>query len=240
MLPKEGVIVNLPNKLTIFRIFLIPVIMIVYSISNWRVNSFIFPNLSVANFVVLLLIFIAALTDFLDGHIARKYNLVTNLGKFLDPLADKLLTCTGFIILLQQNAINQATMAVANALPLPAAMKGTSSLLEWWMVIIILAREFMVTGIRLLAAGQGKVIAANKFGKVKTTLQFITILFLLAGGAVTLNGDGVNELQLWFVIVGKVLLVATLAITIFSGYEYLVKNLDIFKDIKDKKEKKLK
>ena len=98
----------------------------------------------------------------------------------------------------------------------------------------------MVTGIRLLAAGQGKVIAANKFGKVKTTLQFITILFLLAGGAVTLNGDGVNELQLWFVIVGKVLLVATLAITIFSGYEYLVKNLDIFKDIKDKKEKKLK
>ena len=114
-------------------------------------------------------------------------------------------------------------MAVANALPLPAAMKGTSSLLEWWMVIIILAREFMVTGIRLLAAGQGKVIAANKFGKVKTTLQFITILFLLAGGAVTLNGDGVNELQLWFVIVGKVLLVATLAITIFSGYEYLVK-----------------
>ncbi len=240
MLPKEGVIVNLPNKLTIFRIFLIPVIMIVCSISNWRVNSFIFPNLSVANFVVLLLIFIGALTDFLDGHIARKYNLVTNLGKFLDPLADKLLTCTGFIILLQQNAINQATMAVANALPLPAAMKGTSSLLEWWMVIIILAREFMVTGIRLLAAGQGKVIAANKFGKVKTTLQFITILFLLAGGAVTLNGDGVNELQLWFVIVGKVLLVATLAITIFSGYEYLVKNLDIFKDIKDKKEKKLK
>ena len=150
------------------------------------------------------------------------------------------LIISGFIILLQQNAINQATMAVANALPLPAAMKGTSSLLEWWMVIIILAREFMVTGIRLLAAGQGKVIAANKFGKVKTTLQFITILFLLAGGAVTLNGDGVNELQLWFVIVGKVLLVATLAITIFSGYEYLVKNLDIFKDIKDKKEKKLK
>ena len=95
-------------------------------------------------------------------------------------------------------------------------------------------------GIFCFAAGQGKVIAANKFGKVKTTLQFITILFLLAGGAVTLNGDGVNELQLWFVIVGKVLLVATLAITIFSGYEYLVKNLDIFKDIKDKKEKKLK
>ena len=80
MLPKEGVIVNLPNKLTIFRIFLIPVIMIVYSISNWRMNSFIFPNLSVANFVVLLLIFIGALTDFLDGHIARKYNLVTNLN----------------------------------------------------------------------------------------------------------------------------------------------------------------
>lgn len=237
MLSKRGVIMNLPNKLTIFRIFLIPVIMIVYSISNWRINSFILPNLSIANFVILVLIFIGALTDFLDGHIARKYKLVTNLGKFLDPLADKLLTCTGFIILLQQNAINQAMMSVTLKTPVTSAMFGTSSLLEWWMVIIILAREFMVTGIRLLAAGQGKVIAANKFGKVKTTLQFITILFLLAGGAVTVNGDTVNELQLWFVIAGKVLLIATLAVTIFSGYEYLVKNLDIFKDMKGKKEK---
>lgn len=228
---------NLPNKLTILRILLIPIMMIVYSIDYLRINWILYPNLSMANFIVLLIFFIGSLTDFLDGHIARKYNLVTNFGKFLDPLADKLLTCAAFIMLLQQNAQNQALMIKFSERPFSALAPGTYELLSWWMVIIILAREFMVTGIRLLAAGQGKVIAASMYGKIKTTLQFITILFLFAGGAVTVSGGYINNLEYWYIIIAKVLIVAMLAVTIFSGYDYLVKNKDVLKDIK-KKEKK--
>lgn len=227
---------NLPNKLTIFRILLIPIMMIVYSIDYLRMNSILFPNLSQANFIILLLVFIGALTDFLDGYIARKHNLVTNFGKFLDPLADKLLTSTAFIILLQQNMENQA-LAV-EYYNLSGTTIGTSNLLCWWMVVIILAREFMVTGIRLLAVGQGKVIAASWYGKIKTTIQFVTILFLLAGGAVTLNGSGIHDLALGYVIVAKILIVATLAITIFSGYDYLAKNIDVIKDKSTKQKNK--
>lgn len=228
---------NLPNKLTILRILLIPIMMIVYSIDYLRINWILYPNLSVANFIVLLIFFIGSLTDFLDGHIARKYNLVTNFGKFLDPLADKLLTCAAFIMLLQQNAQNQALMIRFSERPFTALAPGTYELLSWWMVIIILAREFMVTGIRLLAAGQGKVIAASMYGKIKTTLQFITILFLFAGGAVTISGGYINDLEYWYIIIAKVLIVAMLAVTIFSGYDYLVKNKNVLKDMK-KKEKK--
>lgn len=228
---------NLPNKLTILRILLIPIMMIVYSIDYLRINWILYPNLSMANFIVLLIFFIGSLTDFLDGHIARKYNLVTNFGKFLDPLADKLLTCCAFIMLLQQNAQNQALMIKFSERPYVALSPGTYELLSWWMVIIILAREFMVTGIRLLAAGQGKVIAASMYGKVKTTLQFITILFLFAGGAVTVSGVERNNLEVWYVIIAKVLIVAMLAVTIFSGYDYLVKNKEVLKDVKKKVKK---
>lgn len=210
--------------------------MIVYSIDYLRINWILYPNLSMANFFVLLIFFIGALTDFLDGHIARKYNLVTNFGKFLDPLADKLLTCAAFIILMQQNAQNQTLMIKLTDKSV-ASGAGTYQLLSWWMVIIILAREFMVTGIRLLAAGQGKVIAASMYGKVKTTLQFITILFLLAGGAVTLSGSTINDLVFPYVIIGKILIIAMLAVTVFSGYDYLVKNIDVIKDVKKKVKK---
>lgn len=217
---------NLPNKLTIFRMLLIPIIMIIYSIRPLRENWILWHNLSQANFIVLLLIFVGAMTDFFDGQIARKKNLVTNLGKFLDPLADKLLTCTGFIILLEQNAQNQ-TLSGGVA----------PKLLCWWMVIIILAREFMVTGIRLLAAGQGKVIAASWYGKIKTTLQFITIIFLFAGGAVYVEGSNLYNIATWYDIVAKILIVAMLAVTIFSGYDYIAKNIDVLKETKKKLKK---
>lgn len=166
------------------------------------------------------------MTDFFDGQIARKKNLVTNLGKFLDPLADKLLTCTGFIILLEQNAQNQILSGGV-----------APKLLCWWMVIIILAREFMVTGIRLLAAGQGKVIAASWYGKIKTTLQFITIIFLFAGGAVYVEGSNLYNIATWYDIVAKILIVAMLAVTIFSGYDYIAKNIDVLKETKKKLKK---
>lgn len=217
---------NLPNKLTIFRMLLIPIIMIIYSIRPLRENWILWHNLSQANFIVLLLIFVGAMTDFFDGQIAREKNLVTNLGKFLDPLADKLLTCTGFIILLEQNAQNQILSGGV-----------APKLLCWWMVIIVLAREFMVTGIRLLAAGQGKVIAASWYGKIKTTLQFITIIFLLAGGAVYVEGSNLYNIATWYDIVAKILIVAMLAVTIFSGYDYVAKNIDVLKETKKKLKK---
>ncbi|MBS5853035.1 MAG: CDP-diacylglycerol--glycerol-3-phosphate 3-phosphatidyltransferase [Staphylococcus sp.] len=217
---------NLPNKLTIFRMLLIPIIMIIYSIRPLRENWILWHNLSQANFIVLLLIFVGAMTDFFDGQIAREKNLVTNLGKFLDPLADKLLTCTGFIILLEQNAQNQILSGGV-----------APKLLCWWMVIIILAREFMVTGIRLLAAGQGKVIAASWYGKIKTTLQFITIIFLFAGGAVYVEGSNLYNIATWYDIVAKILIVAMLAVTIFSGYDYIAKNIDVLKETKKKLKK---
>ena len=174
----------------------------------------------------LIFLGVGAMTDFFDGQIARKKNLVTNLGKFLDPLADKLLTCTGFIILLEQNAQNQILSGGV-----------APKLLCWWMVIIILAREFMVTGIRLLAAGQGKVIAASWYGKIKTTLQFITIIFLLAGGAVYVEGSNLYNIATWYDIVAKILIVAMLAVTIFSGYDYVAKNIDVLKETKKKLKK---
>lgn len=221
---------NLPNKLTIVRILLIPIIMIVYSIEHLRLNWILWPTLSQANFIILLLIVIGAITDFLDGQIARRKNLVTNLGKFLDPLADKLLICTAFIILLNQNLLNQVNARYTG--------QAVPTLISWWMVIIILAREFMVTGVRLLAAGQGRVIAASKYGKIKTTLQFITIIFIFAGGVPFIQGEKmVVNIPVWYDITAKILIIAMLAITIFSGYDYLSKNMDVLKETKKKLKK---
>ena len=220
---------NLPNKLTIFRILLIPVIILVYSVKQLRESFILFPNLSQANFIILLIMFIGAITDFLDGHIARRDNLVTNFGKFLDPIADKLLTFTGFIILMQQNSYNQIISG------------GTSAtLITWWMVLVIFARETIVTGLRLLAVEQGRVIAANKYGKIKTTLQFITIIFILAGGSVMVVKGELININLVYDIIAKILIIAMLAVTIFSGYDYIIKNKDVLKDLNTKTDKKKK
>ena len=214
----------------VYPILLIPVIMLVYSIRPLRENYILWYNLSQANFIILLLIFIGALTDFLDGYIARRDNIVTNFGKFLDPIADKLLTFTGFIILMEQNANNQVISG------------GTAStLITWWMVLIIFAREIMVTGIRLLAIEQGRVIAASPYGKFKTTLQFITIIFILAGGAVMVVEGKLYNINIVYEVIAKILIIAMLAITIFSGYDYLAKNKDVLKETNKKiKTKKVK
>ena len=220
---------NLPNKLTIFRILLIPVIILVYSVKQLRESFILFPNLSQANFIILLIMFIGAMTDFLDGHIARRDNLVTNFGKFLDPIADKMLTFTGFIILMQQNSYNQIISG------------GTSAtLITWWMVLIIFARETIVTGLRLLAVEQGRVIAASKYGKIKTTLQFITIIFILAGGSVMVVKGELININLVYDIIAKILIIAMLAVTIFSGYDYIIKNKDVLEDLNKKTDKKKK
>ena len=131
---------NLPNKLSIIRVALIPVIVIL-----------LYQQSNACRIIAGALFIIASLTDFLDGFIARKYNLVTNFGKFIDPVADKLLVLTTLIMLLHRGQM------------------------EAWIIIIILCRELAVDGLRLVAVTQGKVIAASPFGKIKTTCQMIMI-----------------------------------------------------------------
>ena len=140
---------NLPNKLSIARIALIPIIMIVYFQESLR-NTMVFEgafHLSACNLIILILAVIGALTDLFDGKYARKHNLVTDLGKFLDPLADKLLVLTLLIVIYDQ-CNYYSSMYYINT-----GGQKLDQLLRWWMLIIILAREFMVTGIRLVAAG---------------------------------------------------------------------------------------
>ncbi len=208
---------NLPNKLTIFRMCLIPIIMIVYGIEAWHQPIFNGVDaLTISNFIILILIFIGSLTDFLDGKIARKYNLVTNFGKFLDPIADKLLVITGFVILLDQSK------AYGN------------NLFSWWMLAIILAREFIISGMRLVAAENKQVIAASMWGKVKTTIQFITLIYLFLGIAHKTTDPGFVVYD----IIGLILVYATLVATIFSGWDYLVKNKGVLMEqSKNKKSK---
>lgn len=169
---------NLPNKLTVMRMILIP--------------FFVFFMLApyfegYGNYIAVAIFIIASLTDMLDGKIARKYNLVTDFGKFMDPLADKLLVCSALICLIQLGQ-------------LPA-----------WMVIIIVSREFIISGFRLVAAEQGIVIAASYWGKFKTTFQMIAVVLMI------LNFEALSAVTLictW----------AALILTIISLVDYIAKN----------------
>ena len=138
---------NLPNKLTILRVAMIP----------FFVLFMLFPVMGEADkWIALVLFIVASLTDMLDGHIARKYNLITNFGKFMDPLADKLLVCSALICLVELGRIAS------------------------WIVIVIIAREFIISGFRLIASDNGVVIAASYWGKFKTTFQMIMICLMIA------------------------------------------------------------
>ncbi len=176
---------NLPNKLTMFRVILIPFFVVFLLVDITSVDKWI----ALAIFIV------ASLTDLLDGKIARKYNLVTNFGKFMDPLADKLLVCSALICLVALERI-------------PA-----------WMVIVIIAREFIISGFRLVASDNGVVIAASYWGKFKTTFQIIIICLMIAD---------LEELQLLTMIVTWVAVI----LTVVSLVDYLVKNKDVMKDTK--------
>lgn len=181
---------NLPNKLTVLRIILIPIFVAVYFLT-------VIPY----NYVISAGVFlIAALTDFLDGHIARKYNLVTDLGKFLDPIADKILVSTALIIML--------------VVPVGGVM-----ILPWYCAIavaVILARELLVSGFRMLAASKGKVLAADWSGKIKTTIQDASIVILL----VSANFISCS----WINVIGLIALLLATLLTIYSGAECLIKN----------------
>ena len=179
---------NLPNKLTLFRVILIP----------FFVFFLLAPYFEgYGNYIAVAIFIVASITDFLDGKIARKYNLVTNFGKFMDPLADKLLVCSALICLIQLESI-------------PA-----------WVVIIIIAREFIISGFRLIASDNGVVIAASYWGKFKTAFQMLTVIVLI-----------LNIPNKVFIILGTVLIYVSLALTVISLIDYIAKNKGVLKDQK--------
>ena len=173
---------NLPNKLTLFRVILIPFFVLFMLVDITAYDKWI----------ALAIFIIASLTDLLDGKIARKYNLVTNFGKFMDPLADKLLVCSALICLVVLTKI-------------PA-----------WIVIIIIAREFIISGFRLIASDNGVVIAASYWGKFKTTFQMVMICLMIADiEAISL----ITTVVMWIALI----------LTVVSLVDYLINNMDVMK-----------
>ena len=167
---KERHGMTLPNKLTLLRILIIPIMVVLFYITPLRSNAFL--GVSYLYLIEFVLFALASITDFLDGNIARKYNLVTTFGKFLDPLADKLLVFTAMVIFMADGD----------------SYNGVE-LLPLWVFIIMLIREFGVSGIRMLASSKGEVIAAGKMGKIKTftTMIALCISFFVSFFIITIN-----------------------------------------------------
>lgn len=170
---------NLPNKLTLLRVIMIPFFIVMLLMNDGETTMF--------RYIAAGIFIVASLTDWLDGAIARKYNLVTNFGKFMDPLADKLLVCSALICLV---ALEQFPV---------------------WMVIVIVSREFIISGFRLVAAEQGLVIAASYWGKFKTVTQMIAIILMI-----------LNISALYMVT--TIVMWAALILTVVSLIDYIVKN----------------
>jgi CDP-diacylglycerol--glycerol-3-phosphate 3-phosphatidyltransferase len=199
-------VLNLPNQLTLLRMILIPVFVV-----------FFYVNFQGHYFVSLAVFIIASLTDFFDGKIARKYNLVTNLGKFLDPIADKVLVATAFIVMLTQ------------------PLFFTANLGSWALIVagcgvaVILARELIVSGFRMVAAGAGLVIAADKIGKYKTFTQDVSIGILLfaAGLYQVASSQALADAALIIWDIGLAFFAVAVVLTIISGVHYLVKNRQV-------------
>lgn len=177
---------NLPNKLTVLRVIMIP-FFVFFMLTDYVGEA--------SKWVALAIFIIASLTDLLDGKIARKYNLVTNFGKFMDPLADKLLVCAAMICLVEMGKLAS------------------------WMVIVIISREFIISGFRLIAADNGVVIAASYWGKFKTVFQMVMICLLIADiEAIAI----VTTIVTWIAVI----------LTVVSLVDYLIKNKDVMKDTK--------
>lgn len=196
---------NLPNKLTIFRIILVPIMVIIpfFNIPG----SFL--NIPTSMWIINLIFIIASITDKLDGSIARATNQITTFGKFLDPIADKILVLSAMLILVEIDK-------------LPA-----------WIPIVVLFREFVVSGYRLLEVEKGgKVIAASVWGKLKTVTQMIAIIlaFIDVGGYFTFLQGNLNGVQYWINVVGSVIMTVSVIATIFSGWDYIKNGKDLLKE----------
>lgn len=197
---------NLPNKLTVTRLILVVVFALFAfpypSVIENFIDGSIFDILR--PYIALVVYVVASITDAVDGHIARRDNLITDFGKFLDPIADKLL-------------VSAALLALCNV-----------SLMYLWAALIILAREFVVSGIRMLAASKGTVIAAGKLGKLKMVFQTIAIITILVAGIVpTSLWSGFEIIQSVIYIAGNIIMVVAVVLTIVSGVEYVYKNIDV-------------
>lgn len=179
---------NLPNKLTVLRVILIP-FFVFFLMAPY------FPGYG--NYIAAAIFIAASLTDMLDGKIARKYNLVTNFGKFMDPLADKLLVCSALICLVETGQLAS------------------------WIVIVIIAREFIISGFRLVAADNGVVIAASYWGKFKTTFQMLMVIVLI-----------LNIPHPAFVLLGAAFTWIALILTVVSLVDYIAKNKNVLKEQK--------
>lgn len=197
---------NLPNKLTLSRVIMVPF----YVFFILMVPEYLYFK-----WIALAIFIVASLTDLLDGKIARKYNLVTNFGKFMDPLADKLLVCSALI-------------AMSSLGVIPA-----------WITIIIIAREFIISGFRLIAAEKGIVIAASMWGKWKTTFQMIMICIQMVVidqyacvNSMISNGEyQISSIFNILIIIGNITMYIALILTIVSLVDYLIKNKDVLKDV---------
>ncbi|WP_029233370.1 CDP-diacylglycerol--glycerol-3-phosphate 3-phosphatidyltransferase [Butyrivibrio sp. VCB2006] len=176
---------NLPNKLTVLRVVLIPFFVAFLLLS---------PGNDTFKWIAMAIFILASLTDMLDGKIARKYNLITDFGKFMDPLADKLLVCSAMICLIELGRIPS------------------------WIVVIIIAREFIISGFRLIAADNGRVIAASYWGKFKTTFQMIMVILMIAN---------LGDIVPFYNLVTQIIMWVALALTIISLVDYIVKNKDV-------------
>ena len=193
---------NLPNKITIARILLVPIMMLMPYIGITAKTSF---GLPIVNIIILIIFLVASFTDYLDGHIARKRNIVTNFGKFLDPIADKLLVLAALVMLVEVGII------------------------PGWITIIIAAREFMVSAIRMLVATEGKVIAASKLGKIKTVTQMVAIslAFLDTNYFMSFVCGSLTGFALILNILMSVAMLLAVIATIWSGVDYFMKSKDV-------------
>lgn len=192
---------NLPNKLTLARVVMVPFFV---------VFLLLVPKYSYFKWIAFSIFVIASLTDLLDGKLARKYNLVTNFGKFMDPLADKLLVCSALIGMTSLSVI-------------PA-----------WITIAIIAREFIISGFRLIAAEQGVVIAAGIWGKLKTTFQMVMLcvqMMVMDYYIFPAESQSIPVVYRIFMLVGMVTMYLALLLTIVSLVDYLLKNKGILKDV---------
>ena len=185
---------NAPNKITLFRVVLIPVFVVFFLLR--------IPNETASDIIALCIFSVASLSDFLDGYLARKNNMVTDFGKLMDPLADKLLVCITLICFVKLRGAD-----VVGSYSFPT-----------WCAIIIMSREFVISGIRQLAADKGIIIAAGIWGKVKTVVQLFMCLDYIIMPEFLDNG------MEWFAVTGVVLMYLATALTVISLIDYIVRN----------------
>jgi len=195
---------NLPNKLTLSRIIM----------TVFFVMALLLPRFPYGNTVAFWLFVVASITDWWDGWLARRNKITTDFGVMLDPLADKILTCAAFICLVEIDA--------------PGLLPGQHNLVQAWMAVVIIGREFVINGLRLMATQKGVTLPADLLGKQKTIFQMVSINFILFGLMLIedfprLLGDYMQLFEQWFPSVTFWLMLLTVALTVISGMSYLIR-----------------